>query len=381
MIYVGSSEVSNFNVGGLSVEQINVSTARVWPDGYYYALVFKSVSYSSGNSVSAYHGDSYATFECYYRKVRTSDNTVLETTTVTASPSAYAFTNVYDNLHFDYANYKGTTVPASSTTQVTLSYGAATPITATFSFGGNTSYDTASITPIVLDSSVVAAGGGQVTYTGGDVTISRAWTSGYSEQVSSGTAAQFSLPAYNSSAPSIAGYITSYTKTATINSLLNNQTGGQTDYVFTSDAYGDNRATVQVTVHQEKNGMHQTSNYTFWDPDNNVAYPQAGITIPASPAGSIFFEIVRATSTTWDSGYPGSTTTATVYHSDYTYSLEQIVGMQNCVTSIGYGDGLYILKADYSANTGSNIRMSVIKCVSNNSSFKDMYLQITQPAP
>ena len=376
MIKVGTTPVIDFNVGGRGVAQIKISTTPVWPDGYYYALVFKSVSYSSGNSVSAYHGDSYATFECYYKKVRSSDDAVLETTTVTASPSAYAFTNVYDNLHFDYANYKGTAVPASSTTQVTLSYGAATPITATFSFGGNTSYDTASITPIVLDSSVVAAGGGQVTYTGGDVTISRAWTSGYSEQLSSGTA-QFSNPAYNSSVSTVYGVITSYTKTATINSLANNQTGGQTYYSFTSDAYGDNGATVSVTVYQSTNGMHQTSSYAFWDPDNDEAYPQAGITIPASPAGYVKFEIARTTTTSWDSGYPSSTTGATIHHSDYTYSNDS-VGTAQCITNIGWYDSLYVLQANYSANTGSGMRMSLIRCTANDQSF-DMGLLVTQP--
>lgn len=380
MIELGTSEITAIELGSNSISLIELGTDQVWPAGYHYTLTLKQTTYSSASGSVHASGSDYVTFECYYRKVRTSDNTVLETTTVTASPSATYFKNTNGHLSFDVSTYYATVVSASIMKEVTLSYGSAPSITESFSFSGNTSYDTASITPIVLDSSVVAAGGGQVTYTGGDVTISRAWTSGYSEQVSSGTAAQFSLPAYNSSAPSIAGYITSYTKTVIIDSLANNQTGGQTDYVFTSDAYGDNRATVQVTVHQEKNGMHQQEPvYRFWDPDNNVAYPLDGITIPASPAGSIFFEIVRATSTTWDSGYPGSTTTATVYHSDYTYQAVAYSG-GGCITNIGYGDSLYILQANYSANTGTNQRISGIICTITSDS-KTLGLVVTQPAP
>ena len=376
MIELGTREISAIDLGTRGISSIELGTAPVWPAGYHYTLTLKQVNYSSAsNSVHA-SGSDYVTFTCYYRKVRSSDNTVLETNTVTASPSATYFKNTSGQLSFDVSTYYATTVSASSTKQVTLSYGSATPITATFSFSGNTKYDTASITPIILDSSVVSAGGGQVTYTGGDVTINRVWTSGYSERVTSGTAAQFSLPAYNSSVSSITGYITSYTKTATINSLTNNQTGGQTNYVFTSDAYGDNGATVSVTVHQEKNGMHQSTDYAFWDPDNNVAYSQSGINIPASPAGYIKFEIVRATVTTWDSDYPGSTTTATVYHSDYTYQAVAYSG-GGCITSIGWYDSLYILQANYSANTGSNTRISGIICTITSTS-ETLGLVVTQ---
>ena len=377
MIELGTSEITAIELGSTSISLIELGTDQVWPAGYYYTLTLQQVNYSSAsNSVHA-SGSDYVTFTCYYRKLRSSDDTVIETTSVTASPSATYFKNTSGKLSFDVSTYYATTVSASSSKQVTLSYGSASSITATFSFSGNTSYDTASITPIVLDSSVVAAGGGQVTYTGGDVTISRAWTSGYSEQVTSGTAAQFSNPAYNSSVSTVYGVITSYTKTATINSLLNNQTGGQTYYSFTSDAYGDNGATVFVTVYQSTNGMHQTSSYAFWDPDNDEAYPQAGITIPASPAGYVKFEIARTTTTSWDSGYPSSTTGATIHHSDYTYSNDS-VGTAQCITNIGWYDSLYILQANYSANTGSGMRMSLIRCTANDQSF-DMGLLVTQP--
>ena len=372
MIKIGTAEATDFKLGAIQVAQINVGTGKVWPAGYTYTLEIKSVNYSSaGNTVHATGSDSVE-FECYYKKYRY--GTLVETTTVVAIPSSTYFENRLDRLYFDYDNYKGTTVAASSAMSATLAYGAAPSITGTFSFAGNTSHNESTITPITLATSSVGASGATITYTGGVVSTKRVWSSGYEENLGTSDV-NFSLPAYNSLVPTLAGYVNGYGKEIMIPSLTNNQTGGQSTYTFTSDSY--NGTTVQIVITQASNGMHQTSQYVVWDPDNSEAY-SPNINVPASPAGYVKFQVRRETSTTYDSGYNAGSTTSTINHSDYTYQAVAYAG-GGCITNVGWWDSNYTLQANYSANTSGSMRVSGVIIVANDSSY-NLALILNQPA-
>ena len=356
MITVGSAEIDDIKVGSVQIAQVNVASTQVWPTGYYYTLALKQVSYSSGTRLLP-TGANYAEFTCYFRKYRTG-GTLVETQEVLAIPTASYCVNSITELRFDYDTYKATAVPADSAVTVHLSYQGATT-TGTVSIAANSFNYYSTITPIVLSNSEADASGGTLTYTGGDYTTVKRWSSGYDEAYATGAAA-FSLPAQNSSVSSLYAYAISATKTITVPSLANNQTGGQTYYDLVSDSYGDNGATVSVRIYQAQNSYHQTSDYSFWDPDNSQAYAM-NISIPASPAGIIKFQIRQVTVTTWDSGYQSSTSTNIISHSSYTY---QAVPYMNggCISNIGYYDSTYTLQANNTANTGSSTRVSGIIC-------------------
>lgn len=373
MIKVGNTTKNNIKVGSRTPSTIKVGSRQVWPTGYYYVLTYKRTNYSSGTKLLP-NASNYATFTCDYKKYSVG-GTLVSTEEVLAVPSAAYCVNSVEELRFDKDNYGTTQVAADTAATVNLSYrGAST--TATVSVGSNTSTLYSTITPIVLSDSEVGASGGTLTYTGGDYTTVRRWTSGIDEPYATG-AAGFSLPAQNSSVSTVYAYAISATKTITINSLDNNQTGAQTYYDLVSDNYGNNSANVTVRVYQAKNSYHQTSNYYIWNPDTNEAYPQSGILVPTSPAGYIKFQVRQATTTTWDSGYQSSSSTNTLNHSSYSYSYQSFMG-GGCITGIGYYDSNYTLQANYSANQGSQQRISGIFCTSQSPSF-NLVLQVTQP--
>ena len=373
MIQVGSNEVTDIRVGSLQTIQVNVGSTQVWPTGYYYTLTYKRTTYSSGTKLFT-SANNYATFICDYKKYRR-NGTLVSTEEVTAIPSAYYCVNYDTQLRFDRSTYGTTQLAENPSVSVDLSYQGATT-TGTVAIAANTYSYYATITPIVVTNNSVGASGGSMTYTGGDYTTTRRWTSGDEEAYATGTAT-FTNPAQNSSVSSVYGYIISNNKTIVLPSLANNTTGGQTHYDFTSESYGDNHATASITIYQAQNSMHQTSGYYVWDVDNNKAFEQ-NITVPKTPAGYIKFQVRKVTSTTWDSGYEGGVSTDTLNHSSYTY---QNVPYMNggCITSIGYWDSNYTLQANYSANTGNTSRVSGIICTSQSPSFT-IALTVTQPS-
>lgn len=381
MISLKDIEINDITLGDTPIVSIEFGSIPVWPSGFYYELVFKNVTYSSNTQLLASRAN-YATFTCYYRKYRSSNNTLVSTEEVIATPSSSYCFNEGTKLYFDYDNYKATTLSSNSNQQVTLSYNGLTA-TGYVSRQGNSSWSTSSISAIVLSSTVADASGGNITYTGGDVTTTTNWTSGYTE-AGSPTAAEFpSNGAINSQSTNTVGHIIAYTKTVYIPSLANNVTSGQSSYTFTSNSY--NGQTVTVTVYQAQNARYTRSDYAFWNSDNDTIYDNEGkkVNIPATPGASSTFRFVLKNTSiiTYDSNYPPQYTSSSISNSTYTTQVYVAQG-GGCVTSVNHPSTGEINYVDYSPNTGTSPRSSIIVCVPNDpSAWSAATLEVYQPQP
>ena len=381
MIELQNIEINEITLGTTPVVSIEFGDIPVWPSGYYYELVFKNVTYSSNTQLLT-SGINFATFTCYYRKFRSSNNTLVSTEEVIATPSSSYCFNEGTKLYFDYDNYKATTLSSNTNQQVTLQYNGVTA-TGYVSRQGNSSWSSSSISAIVLSNTVADASGGNITYTGGDVTTTTNWTSGYTEAGST-TAADFPPSgATNSQSTNTVGHIIAYTKTVYIPSLANNVTSGQSSYTFTSNSY--NGQTVSVTVYQAQNARHTTASYAFWNSDNNTIYENNGkrVTLPATPGASSTFRFVLKNTSiiTYDSNYPTQYTSTSISNS--TYTTQVYVGQGNgCVTSVSHPSTGEINEVNYSPNPGTIPRSSIIVCIPNDpSAWSTATLEVYQPQP
>lgn len=354
MIHIGSTEIETIHIGSSPSGTIYWGISPVWPTNYHFVLTLKSVSYSSSSNNVHATGNDYAVFTCYYSKVNSSTGTTMSITEVTATPAAMYFTTDSNNrLYYDYDNAKSETVAGTSTYLATLTY-MGLSISATFAFAGNSKTTTSSITPIVLDSSVAAAGGSNITYTGGDVTTTNRWSSGYSE-TSTPTAANFTNASANSQSSTTSGYIVAYTKTVYIPSLENHTTSGQSYYTFTSDQY--NGTTVSVTVYQAENAMHTNNpRYAFCNYTDYTEYSST-LTLPASPSGSFTVCLQYIRSYSYDSGYSGGQTKTIQSNTSYTMLNQAALG-GGCISAspIG-GEGWDCI---YGQNTSGSMKISVL---------------------
>lgn len=372
-------QIDVITFGTTPIKLISFGDTPVWPGDYSYVLYFKSATYSSSttNKVHA-TGDDYVTFVCDYAKIRTSTGTLVEVETdVIATPSAqYFIENNGGKLYYDYYNYKATRVDASTSLPVTLTYRGATTTT-TFAFAGNTSSVSSSISPIVLSQSVADASGNNITYTGGDVTTSTNWTSGYS-QVTSTTYANFTNAATNSQSTSTVGHIVGYTKTVYIPSLGRNVTSGQSSYTFISDSY--NGQTVSVTVYQAQNARYQNSGYQFWDLRTDTAL--STVTVPAAYDGTDTYGTlvlsVKQTLNVWYDADPTVVSSGTtVMNSDYDITINAAASA-NSITSV-YRTGSENWVANYSPNTSGTTKRSVLVALHNGGQW-NATLMVEQPS-
>ncbi len=375
MISLQDIEINEITLGDTPIVSIEFGSIPVWPSGYYYELVFKNVTYSSNTQLLT-SGINFATFTCYYRKYRSSNNTLVSTEEVIATPSSSYCFNEGTKLYFDYDNYKATTLSSDSNQQVSLQYNGVTA-TGYVSRQGNSSWSSSSISAIVLSSTVADASGGNITYTGGDVTTTTNWTSGYTEAGST-TAADFpSSGATNSQSTNTVGHIIAYTKTVYIPSLANNITSGQSSYTFTSNSY--NGQTVSVTVYQAQNARYQQSSYSFWNPDPTPNVVYSTVNLPAVPgASSTFRFVVKQTTHTWyDSGYDTTTGGTNINNSNYNVTKYDVLN-GGCVTAVNpLGSEMY--EGYYGPNTTGSKKQSIIVAVSTNNDW-NATLSVVQAA-
>ena len=376
MIELQNIEINEITLGTIPIVEITLGDIPVWPSGYTYTLTFKQVNYSSGSSIKA-NQTNYATFICYYDKFNSSNVLVLRQE-VTATPSATAFKTYDTSLYFDYDEYKGTQV-ISGTKTATLYYNGLST-TGDFTFQGN--YASYSISPIVLDSSLVDASGGVVNYTGGEVTTS--WTSGYTNPTTQKATFSTYGGCSNSQVNTVIGYIISYTSQITIQSLARNATSGQSYYTFTSDSYGGQ--TVSVTVYQKQNAMYTTpaaQSYFFYNSDNDTLY-DSSIYVPAVPGASSTFRFkIKYDPLVWYDADPTKIGTGgrTLKAADYTVNVAVAEG-GGCVTSVnivGIQSTSEIYEVNYSPNPSTTTdRSSILVAIANDYSWNTS-IQVWQP--
>ena len=378
MISLQNIEIQSITLGTTNVTEISFGDIPVWPSDFYYTLTYKQTDYSSSDKLYA-NGQNYATFTCYYRKYRSSNNSLVSTEEVIATPSSSTFyVESNDRLYFDYDDYKGTSIPSDSSVAVTLTYRGETA-TGKCKFQGNSpSY---SISPIVLDSSLVDASGGVINYTGGEVTTS--WTSGYVNSTTPKATFSTYAGCANSQVNTVIGYITSYTSQITIQSLARNATSGQSYYTFTSDSYGGQ--TVSVTVYQKQNAPHTTSQYAFWDVRTNAPYGTT-LTLPAAYTtgddtfGTIVF-CVKYTSYTYYDADPEVTSSGgnSISNTSYDITLYAVQG-GGCITSVSRV-GSENWTGSYSPNATQNMKETILVAIDNSSSYSQWSAsqQVQQP--
>ena len=376
MISLQDIEINEITLGDTPVVSIDFGDIPVWPSGYYYELEFKNITYSSNTQLLA-SGANYATFTCYYRKYRSSNNTLVSTEEVIATPSSSYCSNEGTKLYFDYDNYKATAVSADSSASVSLSYNGLTA-TGYVSRQGNSSRNSYSLSAIVLSSTTADASGGNITYSGGDVTTTTLWSSGYSENPTTTAIAFTNAAASNNQATSVVGHIISYVKTVYIPSLSNHYTSGQSSYTFTSDSY--NGQTVSVTVYQAQNARYSTQRYEIVDYNTQEEYESDLLTLPATPGSSSSFAIsaIKFTSVRYDSGYSESESKSTL--SNVTHTLQnQAISNGGCVTSVSpIGDGGW--SCYYSANTSGTTKITMLLVSENSSGNVVAGLRVQQPS-
>ena len=269
MIFVGNNSIKNMEVGNNIPDGVYVGDTLVWPTeiDFYYTLVFYSRTYSdSSNKVHA-TGNDYCTFSCKYNKYRKADSGLVEETIVVAEPSSTYFVASENKLYFNYNQYKATEVSAGNKT-VTLTYSGLSTTT-TVSFDGNTYNNKSVISPVVPAVETIAASGATISYTGGVVTNSKYWSSGYDEFVSTGKS-EFYTATHSKNSGFVGSVVTANSKII-IPSLGTTVVAAGT-YTFTSSSY----AGYSFTIGQSANAITNTTNsYAVYDTstDRAIANP------------------------------------------------------------------------------------------------------------
>ena len=319
----------------------------------YYTLTYQSKTYSSSDNKVHATGSDYCTFTCRYNKVRSTDDTVISYTAVTATPSATYFTNSNNKLYYNYNSYKGTEVSAGDKT-VTLTYSGLSTTT-TMAFAGNTYTTTIAISPVSFSgageasSNPVPASGRTISYTGGVVTTSRYWSSGYQDIASTQDAAFASVA--NSKSAAFVGVVNSTNKTINIPSLATTVLDPGY-YAFVSNSYSG--ATTSFNVYQDNNTLTSSSTtYKFYDTGNtqitNVAV--------SSSSGTMEFYTKQFVEKHYKSGSSGRTETK-LTASSYSVSYTGTAG-GGCVQSV-MAVSTYNYLVAYSPNSTRYQRISAV---------------------
>ena len=378
MIYVKNSPTSNIYVKNTRTSYVYIKNYKTWPvaeqEEYYYVLSNPTPSYSLSSSLLA-NGNNYVTFTCRWEKyVVGGSGTPVETSTVTATPTAPTyFIRSGNELYFDYDNYKAYTVSSGNKT-VTLTYSGET-CTGTFSFQGKTSHTEATISPIVPSSSSFTAAGGNGSYSGGVVTLNTVWTSQYVSNTSTYDAlfTGNNASVANSSDDDFTGYVNS-NKTFVIPSLGTTPVSAGT-YTFTSDSYGDNDASVTFVINQGRNKVESsTHDYQVWNTVTDTVITNNELSI-TNAAQTLNVVLKDAWSEVWTSTTP-NTGVKTYNTNEYTLTHESFSGGDS-ITGITTSSGHYVIAI--AANPDANNRIFGVH-FSNTSQQLLTTLAITQAA-
>ena len=305
------SEAGNLRSATFTLTDSNYSSAyssvtlyQQMVANYTYSLQLQNngVKYSGTTSSTGIHsnGTDYCEFVCDYKKL--SGTSVVQTTTVTATPQCNYFKAVGTKLYYDYDNYKGNGLARGDIT-ATLSYGSgelSASTTGTFKFDGNyktsTDYLTTGVTITGVgssDSNPIHASGGTISYTGGQYKQVDHWSSGWNQE---GNVSNINFKtANNSASSSFTGRCDSYDKEINVPTLSSTTVNSVSYYSFSSDIPVSD--IVEFKVYQGKNEETTSGNYGVYSGSTNIQTYNVG-----SESGTLIVEVKRDRTTRYTSG-------------------------------------------------------------------------------